>query len=796
MAFDYLLPGKKVNKIRSMKLGIVTRFIFVLSLLTFQQHVFAQDSVQVKRNLTSDRTATHGSFNRRSATDSTRVGNDSLRNDLKKVNLTFLSNIRTASMAEFVAQLNEKSNGYTTTSAGSNKDSITAIKNNIHEEIRQLKSIKGSISNYSNSLSVTRDQINNLINRYNISANNHSRASQYLNDAQLKLEAKQDSLESISRTIDELITKNQRHLNRIDAVHETENTRKKTDSITSRSSLWKANTTALSKDVILNNIRSNYSNSKSIEKYVHRTDWASRILLIVLGLGYCYWIVRVSYILKRNGAENKLSIDGIIGKTVIFLLTLLPFVNFFTPSFILQASQLVIMLIFMFLLRHRMSGLQRKIAVILIVFYLLDVFVNMIVSDDLFLRIVCIAFNLIALGLVSYTKRRIKNADSPGYISNFIYVVFAILNITAITLNVIGHVEHSRSFSIACAVGLVQSFTLQYFSDMIKADVSNQFKKDRLTSGFWMRFNEQRTLAIITEILRILCVLLAIIVLANNLQFIETLLVLSETFFGKVRSIGSISFTLGNLAVAVLVFLVANWFQKNISLIVLGGEDGQLNQAYNQKMTLFPLFRLAIILIGFFMAISALGMSLDKLTVVIGALSVGIGLGMQNIINNFVSGIILVFDKPFRVGDQIELADKKGRVKEIGIRASVLKTGDGADVIIPNGDLLSGRVVNWTLSQEYSKTSFVLHIDRKADLDQAKQWIKEAMESSVHFIKDRDSGISIQDISEEMIYLSVSGWVNFAANTSAFKNDVLLVLYKKFEAAGLKFYSVIPPKGN
>ncbi len=68
------------------------------------------------------------------------------------------------------------------------------------------------------------------------------------------------------------------------------------------------------------------------------------------------------------------------------------------------------------------------------------------------------------------------------------------------------------------------------------------------------------------------------------------------------------------------------------------------------------------------------------------------------------------------------------------------------------------------------------------------------MESSDHFIKDRDSGISIQDISAEMIYLSVSGWVNFAANASAFKNDVLLVLYKKFEAEGLKFYSVIPPK--
>ncbi|MNN90998.1 hypothetical protein D3C81_2090450 [compost metagenome] len=68
------------------------------------------------------------------------------------------------------------------------------------------------------------------------------------------------------------------------------------------------------------------------------------------------------------------------------------------------------------------------------------------------------------------------------------------------------------------------------------------------------------------------------------------------------------------------------------------------------------------------------------------------------------------------------------------------------------------------------------------------------MMSSPHYIQDRDSGISIQDISAEMIYLSVYCWVNAAANASSLKNDVLLVLYKKFEAEGLKFYSVIPPK--
>ena len=760
-------------------------------LLAFYLNAVGQDSAQV--NLPRS-IQPHSGLHRRLGPDSTRVGNDSLRNDLKKVNLAFLSNIRTASMAEFVAQLNEKSSAYTATNAA--KDSIEIIKNAIHDEVTQLKSIKGSISNYTSSLNSTQNQIRNIVNRYAISANNHGRAYQYLHNAELKLTSKMDSLTQIDQRIDELITKNQQYLSRFELALDAKNATKKTDSVSGKSSIWKANATSISKDVILNNIRSNYSNNKSIDKYVSHTGRASHILLAILGLAYCYWIARVAYIIRRHDPESKLAIDAIVGKTIIFLLTLLPFVHFVTPSFILQASQLIILLIFMFLLRHKMTGQQRKIALILIVFYLLDVFVNMVVSDDLFFRIICIVFNLVALGLVTYTKQRIKNSNSPGYINGFIYVIFAILNITAITLNVIGHVEHSRSFSIACAVGLVQAFTLQYFSEMIKVDVRNQFKKDRLVSGFWMRFNEQRTLGILTEILRIIAVLLAIIVLANNLQFIEWLLNKSEIFFAKVHRIGSISFTFGNLTIAILLLLVANWFQKNISLIVLGGKDGRLNQAYNQKMTLFPLFRLAIILIGFFMAVSALGMSLDKLTVVIGALSVGIGLGMQNIINNFVSGIILVFDKPFRVGDQIEFADKKGRVKEIGIRASVLKTADGADVIIPNGDLLSGRLVNWTLSQEYSRTSFVLHIDRKADLDKAKQWINDAMAKSPYFVKERESGISVQDISEEMIYLSVFCWVDFAANASSLKNDVLIVLYKQFEGEGLKFFSVLPPKIN
>lgn len=517
--------------------------------------------------------------------------------------------------------------------------------------------------------------------------------------------------------------------------------------------------------------------------------------MLILALAYGYWCFCIHYEInkKKNIATGlrRLTLTVTL-KTIIFYFTLLPLVSLFTPTFVIQGAQILIVFLYLTLAYDKLTSNLKEVLRAIVLFYILDVFVNMIVSDDLLLRIICILFNVLALGMVSYSKKKIKDKTSAGYINNLIYVIFAILNVTAIILNIIGKVDMSRSFSIACAVGLVQSFTLRYFVEMIREDLNKQFEHDKLYRGFFLRFNRERVLKLVLELTRLICLILAVLVLANNLQFIDTLVHFSETVLEKKRKIGDISFTFSNLIVAVILLLVTNWLQKNISLIVFGGEDGQLTQKYNQKMTLFPLVRLAIILCGFFFAISALGMSMDKLTVVIGALSVGIGLGLQNIINNFVSGIILVFDKPFRVGDQIELADKKGRVKEIGIRASVLQTSDGADVIIPNGDLLSGRVVNWTLSHEYSKTSFIVMVDKRAELDEVKQWITAAAESSSYFVKNLDVSVSVQDISADMVYLSITAWVNYAANAGSFKSEVFLNLYKKFEEEKLKFYSVAP----
>ena len=719
------------------------------------------------------------------------INSDSLRSALNKLNIGFINNINIASFQLEYSVLKNEIAKIEDLKSNLHKDSIAKINIELQNIISKFQGLKNSIERYEISLTKSKSNIEQVTKSHFVDGGNYPVLNTILDKNSRTVSSKLDSIKILKADIEKSVSIAEQ------TIFIQHNLLSK-DSLKTRkmNSLWQSERGDLSKETIFNNIKNNYKYGNSIERYLLDIDWGSRILLLLLTITYTYGIFKTKYDLTKSKSEhfNKKQLFVILAKAIIFYFTLLPLVNFFTPTFIIQGSQLIIIGLYTALLIGELTVSQRKILGAIIAFYILDIIVNMIASDDLFLRIVCILFNLIALSVVSYSKRKITNKDSAGYINTFIYIVFAILNITAIVLNIIGEVDHSRSFSIACAVGLVQSFTLQFFVDMIKRDLQTRFQRDRISKGFLLRFNQQRTMKLVIQLLNLACVLIAIFVLANNLQMMDLLVGLADEVLGKVRKIGNISFTLGNLIVAIILIIITNWLQKNISIILLGGENGKLSQKYNQKMTLFPLVRLVIILVGFFIAISALGMSLDKLTVVIGALSVGIGLGMQNIINNFVSGIILVFDKPFRVGDQIELADKKGRVKEIGIRASILQTADGADVIIPNGDLLSGRVVNWTLSHDYSKTSFTILVDKQVDIEKATEWIKEAAESSAYFLPNLGISVSVQDVSDDMVYLSVVAWVNYASNAGSFKSDVFLNLYKKFEAENLKFYSVAPTK--
>jgi potassium efflux system protein len=163
--------------------------------------------------------------------------------------------------------------------------------------------------------------------------------------------------------------------------------------------------------------------------------------------------------------------------------------------------------------------------------------------------------------------------------------------------------------------------------------------------------------------------------------------------------------TLGSLNISVhsiLAFLIVVWASFLVSrfLRFLLEEDvyHHFHLAPGIPYATSTMLHYAILLLGFCIALGTLGIDLTKITILAGAFSVGIGFGLQNVINNFVSGLILLFERPIKIDDMIEVSGIAGEVRRIGIRASVIRTADGSEVIVPNGSLISSQVTNWTFS--------------------------------------------------------------------------------------------------
>jgi len=164
------------------------------------------------------------------------------------------------------------------------------------------------------------------------------------------------------------------------------------------------------------------------------------------------------------------------------------------------------------------------------------------------------------------------------------------------------------------------------------------------------------------------------------------------------RHIGAIEITLGSILIFVFVIWLSIMISRIISHVLEKDVFTRVSTAKGVPGTVVLLLKIALISAGFFLAAGASGMQLTNLSIVLGAFSVGIGFGLQNIFNNMVSGLILAFERPINVGDVVQVGELMGTVKAIGLRASTVKSFDGAEVIVPNGNLISNEMINWTLS--------------------------------------------------------------------------------------------------
>ena len=197
-----------------------------------------------------------------------------------------------------------------------------------------------------------------------------------------------------------------------------------------------------------------------------------------------------------------------------------------------------------------------------------------------------------------------------------------------------------------------------------------------------------------------LALLLFLSVLLNFLGLRTPLIQNIATVLQAELTIGSLNVSLGHI----LGFVVTVWasflFAKFLRFLLEEDVYQHFQLARGTPQAISTIVQYAVLLLGFLVAMQVLGVDLNKLTILMGAFTVGVGFGLQNIINNFVSGLILLFERPIKVGDVIDVGGTVGEVQHIGIRATVVRTPDGSEAIVPNGTLISNQVTNWTFSDQ------------------------------------------------------------------------------------------------
>jgi len=152
--------------------------------------------------------------------------------------------------------------------------------------------------------------------------------------------------------------------------------------------------------------------------------------------------------------------------------------------------------------------------------------------------------------------------------------------------------------------------------------------------------------------------------------------------------------------------------------------------------TISLMVRYTVISLGVVLAFAAAGIEFGKIAILVGALGVGIGFGLQSIFNNLVSGLILALERPIQVGDVVEVGDLMGVVKEIGFRASRIRTYEGAEVIVPNGDLISSQMINWTLSDKRRRLQVDVGVAYGTDPKKVLKVLREAAEAHPDILPD------------------------------------------------------------
>lgn len=477
---------------------------------------------------------------------------------------------------------------------------------------------------------------------------------------------------------------------------------------------------------------------------------------------------------------------------LVVALNILPLFNFNAPTSFTQLGQFLLLIVVSILFglewprRHFISWLY------IALLYILFVGTGAALVPKEGARIWLLLLSLGSIALVWIAIRRILPFVVYPHLIKTAHWIFIVLNAFAIICNVTGRLSLSKILSTSAIFGLVQIILLTVFVDCVLEGLKLQTLKSRLVAEQEHRHAIANRVNLFDKmqkglyhILMFVALVTWVVAFAINLNVYDPLYTLATRIWDHTVKFGSVQFQIGNVLLFIFILYLSNVLQKYIGFLYDTGTSQPAPHA-GKKGSRLVMIRLILIIAGFLIAIVASGLPVDRITIVLGALGVGIGLGLQNIVNNLVSGIILIFERPFQIGDYIELNGKKGVVRDIGIRSSRMITEQGTEIIMPNGDLLSGEVINWTIRNSQVRIEIPMTIEAGHSYEEISNIIIEALKAHPDLSSSETPHVLLNTSTAANMTFTVLVYVENIAQIQTIKSEILRLLITKLAEKGIK----------
>jgi potassium efflux system protein len=519
----------------------------------------------------------------------------------------------------------------------------------------------------------------------------------------------------------------------------------------------------------------------------------SILLTSLVLLGICYaFVLSLKNAYHKEIGEAELKEGYLILKyplvSAIFMISNLSQFLFNSPPFIFSLCfWLVSAASLTFLMKGYVSKFWMRVWLGMLLLFVLSALDNLILQASRTERWAMLLLSLagiIAGGLIFKKGKRDELREK--------LIVYAIglmtfLEILSLFFNVFGSYNFAKALLVAGYVNVIIAILFLWTVRIINQGLQLAFnlyaRQDK--SLFFMNFDRVGQKA--PALLYALLVIGWLILFGRNFPAYAFLVEPVRDFFFDQRAIGSYTFSISNLILFFFVVSAAVIISKVVSFFALDKRTFSKQQEGKRGIgSWILLIRITIIILGLFLAFASVGIPIDKIAIVLGALGVGIGFGLQSLVNNLVSGLVIAFEKPVNLDDEVEVGGKSGTVKSIGFRSSVITTFDGAEIVLPNGDLLNSHLINWSSGNGRRRSSIVINIAHNSNLQLIKDSILKVLIADERILKHPEPTVFFQDISAEALELHVFYWTRQSKQLLEIKSDMILTINQLFVENDIK----------